>query len=75
MSKIKITLEMDCSSILEFEDNLGMDENFDLTDSIIWLLDYGSEDEGFETLHNKIKVKVNKDFTKIPYKEKNNEQN
>lgn len=76
MSKIKITLEMDCSSILEFEDNLGMDENFDLADSIIWLLDYGGEDEGFETLHNKIKVKVNKDFTKIPYKvdkEKNNE--
>lgn len=26
MSKIKMTLEMDCSSILEFEDNLGMDE-------------------------------------------------
>lgn len=70
MSKIKITLEMDCNSILEFEDNLGMDENFDLVDSIIWLLDYGSESEGFEALHNKIKVKVNKGFTKIPYKEK-----
>lgn len=68
MSKIKMTLEMDCSSILEFEDNLGMDENFDLVDSIIWLLDYGSESEGFETLHNKIKIKVNKDITKIPYK-------
>lgn len=73
MSKIKITLEMDCSSILEFENNLGMDENFDLVDSIIWLLDYGSESEGFETLHNKIKVKVNKGFTKIPYKEKEDE--
>lgn len=73
MSKIKITLEMDCNSILEFEDNLGMDENFDLADSIIWLLDYGSESEGFETLHNKIKIKVNKDFTKIPYKGEDNE--
>lgn len=73
MSKIKVTLEMDCSSILEFEDNLGMDENFDLVDSIIWLLDYGGEGEGFETLHNKIKIKVNKDFTKIPYKGEGNE--
>lgn len=73
MSKIKMTLEMDCSSILEFEDNLGMDENFDLVDSIIWLLDYGSESEGFEALHNKIKIKVNKGFTKIPYKEKEDE--
>lgn len=73
MSKIKITLEMDCNSILEFENNLGMDENFDLVDSIIWLLDYGSESEGFEALHNKIKVKVNKGFTKIPYKEKEDE--
>lgn len=74
MSKIKITLEMDCNSILEFEDNLGMDENFDLVDSIIWLLDYGSESEGYETLHNKVKIKVNKGFTKIPYKEEDNEQ-
>lgn len=73
MSKIKITLEMDCNSILEFENNLGMDENFDLVDSIIWLLDYGSESEGFEALHNKIKIKVNKGFTKIPYKEKEDE--
>ena len=73
MSKIKITLEMDCNSILEFENNLGMDENFDLVDSIIWLLDYGSESEGFEALHNKIKVKVNKGFTKIPYKENEDE--
>lgn len=74
MSKIKIILEMDCNSILEFENNLGMDENFDLVDSIIWLLDYGSESEGFEALHNKIKIKVNKGFTKIPYKEEDNEQ-
>lgn len=69
MSKIKVTLEMDCNSILEFENNLGMDENFDLVDSIIWLLDYGGEGE-YETLHNKIKIKVNKGFVKIPYKEK-----
>lgn len=75
MSKIKMTLEMDCNSILEFEDNLGMDGNFDLVDSLIWLLDYGGESEGFETLHNKIKIKVNKDFTKIPYKENKDEQN
>ena len=73
MSKIKITLEMDCSSILEFENNLNMDENFDLVDSIIWLLDYGNEWD-FETYHNKIKLKVNKDFLKIPYKEKEDEK-
>lgn len=73
MSKIKVTLEMDCSSILEFENNLDMDENFDLVDSIISLLDYGDESYGYETLHNKIKIKVNKGFTKVPYKEKDNE--
>ena len=69
MSKIKVTLEMDCSSVLEFENNLDMDENFDLVDSIISLLDYGGEDSyGYETLHNKIKIKVNKGYTKLPYK-------
>ena len=74
MSKIKVTLEMDCSSILEFENNLDMDENFDLVDSIISLLDYGGEGNyGYETLHNKIKIKVNKGFTKLPYKEEDNE--
>lgn len=75
MSKIKMTLEMDCNSILEFENNLGMDGNFGLVDSIIWLLDNGGEGEGFETLHNKIKIKVNKDFENIPYKENEDEQN
>lgn len=75
MSKIKITLEMDCSSILEFEDNLGADENFDLIDSIIWLLDYGSEDEGYECKHNKIAIKINKGALKLPYKENKDEQN
>lgn len=73
MSKIKVTLEMDCNSILEFENNLGVDENFDLVDSIIWLLDCGSEEEGYETLHNKVKIKVNKGFVKLPYKEKESE--
>ena len=73
MSKIKVTLEMDCDSILEFENNLDMDENFDLVDSIISLLDYGDECYSFETLHNKIKIKMNKDYTKLPYKEKDNE--
>ena len=67
MSKIKITLEMDCSSILEFENSLGMDGDFDLVDSIIWLLDNGRS-EGFVTLHNGLEIEVNKDFTKIPYK-------
>ena len=75
MGKIKMTLEMDCSSILEFEDNLGMDENFDLVDSIIWLLDYGGEGEGYETRHNKITIKINKGALKLPYKEKKDEQN
>ena len=50
---------MDCSSILEFENNLDMDENFDLVDSIISLLDYGDESYGYETLHNKIKININ----------------
>lgn len=71
--KVKITLEMECNSILELEENLGMDENFDLVDSIIWLLDYGGEGEGYETLHNKVKIKVNKGFVKLPYKEKESE--
>lgn len=75
MSKIKMTLEMDCNSILEFENNLGMDEAFDLVDSLIWLLDYGGEGEGYETLHNKIKIKVNKGFGNIRYKENEDEQN
>lgn len=73
MSKIKITLEMDCNSILEFEDNLGMDERFDLIDSIIWLLDYGSHPD-YSTYHNGIKITVDRNFLKLPYKEKNNEQ-
>lgn len=72
MSKIKVTLEMDCSSILEFENNLDMDGDFDIVDSIIWLLDNGGS-EGFVTLHNGLEIEVNKDFTKIPYKEKDNE--
>ncbi len=75
MSKIKMTLEMDCNSILEFEDNLGMDGNFDLVDSLIWLLDYGSERDGYKTFHNKIKIKVNKGFENIRYKENKDEQN
>lgn len=74
MSKIKITLEMDCNSILEFEDNLGMDENFDLVDSLIWLLDYGNELD-YETYHNKIKLTADRSFLKLPYKEKKDEQN
>lgn len=74
MSKIKITLEMDCSSILEFENNLGMDENFDLVDSLIWLLDYGNEQD-YETYHNKIKLTAGRSFLKLPYKENKDEQN
>ena len=72
MSKVKITLEMECNSILELEDNLGMDENFDLVDSIIWLLDYGSEQD-YETYHNKIKLTVDRSFLELPYKEKESE--
>lgn len=72
MSKIKMALEMDCDSILEFENNLGMDENFDLVDSIIWLLDYGNEQEN-ETHHNKIKLTVDKNFLKLPYKDNKDE--
>lgn len=72
--KVKITLEMECNSILELENNLGMDENFDLIDSIIWLLDYGNEQD-YETYHNKIKLTVDRSFLELPYKESKDEQN
>lgn len=75
MSKIKVTLEMDCSSVLEFENNLDMDGNFDIVDSIIWLLDNGGVGDEFVTLHNGIRIEVNKDFTKIPYKVDKGEDN
>lgn len=73
MSKIKLTLEFD-GSILDFEDNMGMDESFDLVDSLIWLCDYGTK-ESPSTYHNNIKITASKETFDAPYKESEDEQN
>lgn len=53
---IKVTLEYN-GTVKEFEDALGADENFDLFDSIVWQLDYGTKEDkvGY---HNNIKITV-----------------
>lgn len=73
MSKIKLTLEFD-GSILDFEDNMGMDENFDLVDSLIWLCDYGTKEDP-SVYHNNIKITASKETFDAPYKESEDEQN
>lgn len=65
---IKITLEYKGTSILDFEDRLGMDEQFDLTDSIIWLLDYGTKKDN-TTTHNGIGITISEETYDLPYKE------
>lgn len=70
--KIKITLEMECSSLLEFENNIGMDDNFDLVDSIIYALDYQDENNNV-AYHNNVKITVSKNTYDLPYKEKSDE--
>lgn len=69
--KVKITMEFE-GTILDFEDNLGMDDNFDLIDSLIWLCDYGTKEDN-STYHNKIKLTATKETFDVPYKEKGNE--
>lgn len=69
---IKVTLEFKGTSVLDFEDRLGMNENFDLADSIIWLLDYGTKDDN-TTTHNGIDITVSKETYDLPYKEKEDE--
>lgn len=41
----------------ELQDALGMDDNFYLVDSIIWLMDYGEDDGTNTTMHNNIEIK------------------
>lgn len=67
MSKIKVTLEMDCDTILDFENNLGMDGDWELMNSIIDQLDHGDADDN-TCHHNGIKVTIEKDVFDIPYK-------
>lgn len=70
---IKVTLEYKGATILDFQDRLGMDEQFDLADSIIWLLDYGTKKDN-TTTHNGIEITINKETYDMPYKEKEDEQ-
>lgn len=71
---VKITLEYKGATLLDLEDRLGMDENFDLTDSIIWLLDYGTKKNN-TTTHNGIGITVSEEAYDLPYKENKDEQN
>ena len=56
---IKITMEYN-GSLDEFREAMGMDDQFDLYDSIMWQLDYGTKDDrvGY---HNHIKIEVNEE--------------
>lgn len=60
--KIKITMEYD-GSLGDFEEAMGMDDQFELYDSIIWQLDYGTAEDrvGY---HNGIKIEVNEEVYK-----------
>lgn len=52
---VKVTLTYD-GTVREFEEAFDSnDENFDINDSIYYLLDYGTEDEVHN--HNGIKIK------------------
>lgn len=43
-----------------FQDDLGMDDNFDLADSIIYAMDYGELNKSgiIEDKHNNIKITI-----------------
>lgn len=56
---IKITLEYDGSPD-EFRDALGIDDQFELYDSIIWQLDYGTKEDRIG-YHNNIKFEVSEE--------------
>lgn len=65
--KISVTIEMECSSVLEFENELGSDNDFDLIDSIIYQLDNGDKDDS-SCHHNKLNITVNEEAFDLPYK-------
>lgn len=49
----------DNDAYANFQNALGMDENFDLMDSIIYAMDYGElKDEKIEDRHNNIKITI-----------------
>lgn len=57
---MKIIIDTGDLTYQEAQAKLGMDDNFDLVDSIIWLMDYGEEDTNGEmvTTHNGIKIRI-----------------
>lgn len=62
---MKIIIDTGDLTYKEAQTKLGMDDNFDLLDSIIWLMDYGEEDTNgtMTTTHNGIKITI-KDLAK-----------
>lgn len=52
---VEVTLRFD-GTARDFEDAIGMDENFDLVDSINYAIDYCRRGE--ETYHNDIEITV-----------------
>lgn len=64
--KISVTIEMECSSVLEFENELGSDNYFDLMDSITYQLNNGDKDDS-SCYHNKLKITVNEEAFDLPY--------
>lgn len=57
---MKIIINTGDLSYQDVQAKLGMDENFDLVDSIIWLMDYGEEDTDgtMTTTHNGLRIKI-----------------
>lgn len=55
---VEVTLKFD-GTVKDFEEAIGMDENFDLVDSIIYAIDYCKRGE--ESYHNDIEIKVKED--------------
>lgn len=49
----------DTEAYNRFQTSLGIDENFDLADSIIYAMDYGEAKDGkIEDRHNNIKITI-----------------
>lgn len=48
------------AEVLRLENELGMDDNFDLLDSLIYALDYGTPDQEGKIIdkHNNIKITI-----------------
>lgn len=55
---VKVTLKFD-GTARDFEEAIGMDDNFDLVDSIIYAIDYC--ERGEKSYHNDIEIKVKED--------------